>query len=183
MGTISIAWAAGLRCIGAEPYIPPYTSKETLSLGIKYSPEAICMPYKLILGNFIQAIEGGADYVAMISSPGTCRMGEYSKGIEFVLGELGYKTKFIELQLYDGIKGIYDFFCKLSGKSRPITFLYAIYIFIKKIFVQPAILLFPVRHDKLRTMKKESPFGFGKEIEAEKQGDGKPLRSQSECME
>ena len=29
MGTISIAWSAGLRKIGVEPYIPPYTSKKT----------------------------------------------------------------------------------------------------------------------------------------------------------
>lgn len=28
MGTISIAWSAGLRKIGVEPYIPPYTSKK-----------------------------------------------------------------------------------------------------------------------------------------------------------
>ncbi len=38
MGTISIAWAAGLRKIGVEPYIPPYTSKKTLSYGTKNSP-------------------------------------------------------------------------------------------------------------------------------------------------
>ena len=49
MGTISIAWAAGLRKIGVEPSVPPYTSKKTLSLGTKNSPEAICLPYKLIL--------------------------------------------------------------------------------------------------------------------------------------
>ena len=72
MGTISIAWAAGLKKIGVEPYVPPYTSKKTLSLGTKHSPEAICLPYKLILGNFIEAIEGGTDYVAMITSPGCC---------------------------------------------------------------------------------------------------------------
>lgn len=135
MGTVYIAWAAGLRRVGIEPFIPQYTSKETLSLGVKYSPEAICLPYKLILGNFIQAIEGGADYVAMISSPGTCRMGEYSKGIEFALKELGYEAKFIELQLYDSIKGMYNFFCRLSCQNRPFDFIPAIYIVIRKIFV------------------------------------------------
>ena len=29
MGTISIAWAAGLRKVGVEPFVPPYTSKKT----------------------------------------------------------------------------------------------------------------------------------------------------------
>ena len=37
MGTISIAWAAALRKMGIEPFIPPYTSKKTLSLGTKNS--------------------------------------------------------------------------------------------------------------------------------------------------
>ena len=66
MGNIYVAWGSALRRLGVEPYIPPYSSKRTLSLGTKNSPESICLPYKLILGNFIEAIEGGADYVAMI---------------------------------------------------------------------------------------------------------------------
>ena len=92
MGTISVAWGAGLRKIGVEPYIPPYTSKKTLSYGTKNSPEAICLPYKLILGNFIEAIEGGADYVAMITSPGICRLGEYGNNIYTTLKDLGYNV-------------------------------------------------------------------------------------------
>ena len=49
MGTISVAWSAALRKFGVEAYVPPYTSKKTLSLGVKNSPEAVCLPYKLIL--------------------------------------------------------------------------------------------------------------------------------------
>ena len=88
MGTISYAWSAALRIIGCEPYVEPYTSKKSLSLGTKHAPEAICLPYKLILGNFIEAIEGGTDYVAMITSPGCCRLGEYGKCIENALHDL-----------------------------------------------------------------------------------------------
>ena len=134
MGTISIAWAAGLKKIGVEPYVPPYTSKKTLSYGTKNSPEAICLPYKLILGNFIEAIEGGADYVAMITSPGICRLGEYGNNIQNTLKDLGYKANFIELSLYDGIKGLYKFLKELSGKNDPILIMRAINITIRKIF-------------------------------------------------
>ena len=109
MGTIYVAWEMALKTIGVEPFIPPYTSKKTLSLGAKNSPEAICLPYKLILGNFIEAIEGGADYVAMITSPGCCRLGEYGKSINNALKDLGLGSKYIELALYDGIKGMYNF--------------------------------------------------------------------------
>lgn len=134
MGTISVAWAAGLRKIGVEPYVPPYTSKKTLSYGTKNSPEAICLPYKLILGNFIEAIEGGADYVAMITSPGICRLGEYGNNIYTTLKDLGYKANYIELSLYDGIKGLYRFLKEISGKNDPILIMRAINITIRKIF-------------------------------------------------
>lgn len=134
MGTISYAWAAALRIIGCEPYVEPYTSKKALSLGTKHAPEAICLPYKLILGNFIEAIEGGADYVAMITAPGCCRLGEYGKCIENALHDLGYDTKYIEMQLYDGLGGIYNFLKRASGKNNPLLFCRAILIAILKVF-------------------------------------------------
>lgn len=135
MGTISIAWSAALRKVGLEPFTPPYTNKKTLSLGTKHSPEAICLPYKLILGNFIEAIEGGTDYVAMISSPGICRLGEYGSSIRNALSDLGYEANYIELALYDGFKGMYRFLTELTGKNDPILFARAINILIKTIFV------------------------------------------------
>lgn len=134
MGTISIAWASALKKIGVEPLIPPYTSKRTLSLGTKHSPEAICLPYKLILGNFIEAIENGADYVAMITSPGICRLGEYGNNIKATLEDLGYKANYIELSLYDGIKGLYRFLVNLTGKNNPIRIIRTINIVIRKVF-------------------------------------------------
>lgn len=135
MGTVSIAWSAALRKIGVEPFVPPYTSKKTLSLGTKNSPEAICLPYKLILGNFIEAIEGGTDYVAMISSPGICRLGEYGSSIKHALADLGYEANYIELQLYDGFKGMYEFLKQISPTKNPISIIKAINIAIRKVFV------------------------------------------------
>ena len=117
MGTVSYAWRAALRKLGVDAFIPPYTNKRTLSLGAKYAPEAICLPYKLILGNFIEALEGGCDYVSMITSPGICRLGEYGQLIENVLKDLGYKDRYIELSLYDGFKGMYDFLGKANPKA------------------------------------------------------------------
>lgn len=135
MGTIYIAWSLALKKLGVEPFVPPYTSKKTLSFGTKNSPEAICLPYKLILGNFIEAIEGGTDYVAMITSPGICRLGEYGSSIKNALKDLGYEANYIELALYDGIKGMYNFAKKLTGKNNPFVFISAIYIVIRAIFV------------------------------------------------
>lgn len=135
MGTIYIAWASCLRRLGVEPFVPPYTSKKTLSIGTKNSPESICLPYKLILGNFVEAIEAGADYVAMISSPGICRLGEYGKSIKNNLKNMGYEANYIELQLYDGIKGLYRFITELTPIRNPFVILSAINLMIQKIFV------------------------------------------------
>lgn len=88
-----------------------------MSLGVKNSPEAVCLPYKLILGNFIEAIEGGTDYVAMLTSPGCCRLGVYGLNIQSALADLGYEAKYLELSLYDGIKGLFKFFHDLLGKD------------------------------------------------------------------
>lgn len=135
MGTISIAWSLALKKLGVEPLVPPYTNKKTLSLGTKYSPEAICLPYKLILGNFMEAIEAGTDYVAMITSPGICRLGEYGTNIQTALKDLGYEAKYIELSLYDGIKGLYEFLKKLIGRNDIILIAKTINILIRAIFV------------------------------------------------
>ena len=135
MGTVSYAWSAALRIIGCEPYVEPYTSKRTLSLGTKHSPEAICIPYKLILGNFIEAIEGGADYVSMITSPGCFRLGEYGKCISNALKDLGYEAKYVEMQLYDGIKGMYNYLKTVSGTNNMFLFTRAILIAMIKTFM------------------------------------------------
>ncbi len=135
MGNIYVAWEMALKTMGVEPYIPPYTSKKTLSYGTKNSPEAICLPYKLILGNFIEAIEGGVDYVSMITSPGICRLGEYGRNIEQVLCDLGYKTNYIELSLYDGFKGMIDYLVRLSGSKNYFKIFKAIFLATRTVFM------------------------------------------------
>ena len=134
MGNVYIGWAAALKKLGVEPLVPPRTSKKTLELANKYSPESICLPYKMVLGNFLQAIEKDVDYVAMISSPGICRLGEYGQSIKHVLTEMGYGNKYIELQLYDGFNGMYKFLSEISD-GNPVAIVKAINIAIRKIFV------------------------------------------------
>ena len=135
MGNVYIGWAAALKKLGVEPLVPPRTNKRTLELANKYSPESICLPYKLVLGNFLQAIEKGVDYVAMISSPGICRLGEYGQSIQHVLTEMGHGSKYCELQLYDGFNGMYRFLTELSGVKNPVILAKAINIAIRKMFV------------------------------------------------
>ncbi len=166
MGNIYVAWGSALRRLGVEPYIPPYSSKRTLSLGTKNSPESICLPYKLILGNFIEAIEGGADYVAMISSPGICRLGEYGAGIQNTLEDMGYHANYVELQLYDGIKGMFRFLTELTGVKNPITIIRAIIFAFRKVFAADRMenLLAYYRAREVKTGSAERAFKNGMKL-------------------
>ena len=164
MGTIYVAWEMALKTIGVEPYIPPCTSKKTLSLGTKNSPEAICLPYKLILGNFMEALDNGVDYVSMITSPGICRLGEYGRNIEQVLKELGYDANYIELSLYDGIKGMIDYLIRLSGCKNYLKIMSAIFLAIRTVFAVDELQNFLSYHRAREIKKGDSERAFNKAI-------------------
>lgn len=136
MGTIYIVLTSLIKSLGGEVVIPPHTSKKTLSIGTKYSPEAICLPYKLVLGNYIEAIEAGAEAIIMISSPGICRLGEYSKSIKNALDDLGYNAKYIHLDIYKGkFLELFNLLRSLSGNSNIIDIIKSIHLAVSKVFV------------------------------------------------
>src|SRR3989339_133691 len=90
MGNLHIILSTAIRALGGEVIVPPYNNKRTLSLGARNSPEAVCLPYKLLLGNYIEAIEAGAEAILMIDSPGICRLGQYSDAARTALKDMGY---------------------------------------------------------------------------------------------
>ncbi|UCD71862.1 MAG: hypothetical protein JSW70_02395 [Syntrophobacterales bacterium] len=96
-GQMDIFINALSRRIGPEFVIPPKTSPRTLDLGLKYSPESTCLPFKFILGNFIEALEKGADTICMITDRGPCRVGMYDIVMENILREMGYRFNWITL--------------------------------------------------------------------------------------
>ena len=136
MGTMYIVIASLIRSLGGEVIIPPKTSKKTLLLGTKYRPESICLPYKLLLGNYIEAIEHGAEAVIMINSPGICRLGEYSTTIKNALDDLGYKIRYVDLDLYKGkFFEMLNCLKTVTGNENLITLAGGLNIAFNKIFV------------------------------------------------
>lgn len=97
LGHLDIFLRAMSRKIGPEFVFPPKTSQRTLFLGTKYSPESTCLPFKFILGNFIEALEKGADTIAMITDRGPCRVGMYDVVMQQVLKDLGFKFDWIPM--------------------------------------------------------------------------------------
>lgn len=95
LGNVYIGVKALLDGLGLEYVIPPFTSKKSLEIGSLHSPEEICLPFKINIGNYIQAIEQGADTIIITGSCGPCRFGEYCELQMNLLKKLGYKLKFI----------------------------------------------------------------------------------------
>lgn len=98
MGNMSIAAKAMFKELGFNIIEPlPITSK-TFELGTKYSPEFACLPLKLNLGNFIEALENGADTIVMGGGSGPCRFGYYCQVQREILNKLAYSFEMIVLE-------------------------------------------------------------------------------------
>jgi predicted nucleotide-binding protein (sugar kinase/HSP70/actin superfamily) len=95
IGNVYIGIKAMLESLGAEVVVPPKCTKRTLSLATKYSPEGVCIPFKLNLGNMIEALEQGADTIINVTGHGTCRMGYYFTVQEEILRDMGYDFKMV----------------------------------------------------------------------------------------
>ncbi|MFC2034238.1 acyl-CoA dehydratase activase-related protein [Chloroflexota bacterium] len=91
MGNIHIAFKALFQGLGVDFVIPPISNRHTLSLGVKHSPEGLCIPFKLTMGNLIEAVEMGADTLLMPAGYSICRLGYYAKTQEQILHDMGYK--------------------------------------------------------------------------------------------
>lgn len=98
MGNAYIAAKALFEDLGGQVITPPITSKKTLEVGTKYSPESMCLPLKINIGNYIESIEKGADTIVITGSCGPCRFGFYPLIEQEILKELGYNIEIITLE-------------------------------------------------------------------------------------
>ena len=108
----------------AKIIIPPKNTKKTIELGSKYSPNDICMPFKYNLGNYIEALNSGANI--LIQAGGGCRYGYYAELQEQILKDLGYNFKFINLieDNHISLKKMYQESKKINPKLNMFKYLY-----------------------------------------------------------
>ena len=97
MGNLYIPFKALFQRLKIDYVMPPVSNQRTLSLGARYSPEGLCIPFKMTLGNLIEAAELGANTMLMPGGYGICRLGYYTKVQEQVLRELGYNVEIIQM--------------------------------------------------------------------------------------
>jgi len=102
IGQAYIALEVLFGTLGLDVVSPPLSSQRTLTLGSQLSPEFICVPFKVILGNMIEALELGADTVFTLEKQSGCRLGYYPKIQEAALRERGYEFTMRPFRLMDG---------------------------------------------------------------------------------
>lgn len=110
-----------LKC---QVITPPSSTKRTIQLGSKYSPDFVCVPFKYNLGNYIEALEKGSNI--LIQAGGGCRYGYYGHLEEKILKDLGYDFKFYNL-IYDNhisLKKGYRFCKEINKKTNVFKCLY-----------------------------------------------------------
>lgn len=97
LGTMHIFCKAIAETAGIPFLVPPKTSRRTVALGVKNSNESICLPFKVILGNFIEALQRGADTIVMVGSGPPCRLGLYDLVHKVILEDLGLHYRWLTI--------------------------------------------------------------------------------------
>ena len=100
--------------LGHEVVMPQKPTQKTIDLGVKYSPEFICFPFKVIMGTYIEAVQAGANVIVASGGNGPCRAGLYGEIHQKILKSMGHDVKFIVFDsmfrdfglFYDNLKKI-----------------------------------------------------------------------------
>jgi predicted nucleotide-binding protein (sugar kinase/HSP70/actin superfamily) len=94
MGNYYVAFKPIAELFSDEVLIAPPITKRTIELGVKHSPEWVCIPFKYNLGNYIEALDMGAN--VLVQAGGGCRFGYYGEVQEEILRKLGYEFEFVK---------------------------------------------------------------------------------------
>ena len=94
----------------------PKASKRSLELGSRYSSDTVCAPFKHILGDYIEALERGADVLVQVTGP--CRLGYYGELQESILRDLGYEFEMLNFATVAG-KPATDYIALCKKKVNP----------------------------------------------------------------
>jgi len=112
MGQLHIPLTALLQRWGIDTVVPPPTGSGIVELGARHSPEMICVPFKIALGQILKGIDAGADTVLMVGGCGPCRIGYFSQVQEEILRTLRPGVAVVTL---DPARGMVDIVRTVKG--------------------------------------------------------------------
>jgi len=119
----------------SEICTPPPITKKTLELGSLHSPDFVCVPFKYNLGNFIEAMDQGANVI--VQAGGGCRFAYYGEVQNQILKDLGYKFEFYSLANEDAKMNPFTFYRSLKKMNgdKLSFFKYAYYMILTALMV------------------------------------------------
>lgn len=119
LGNVYLSAKALFDGLGIEYIMPPLTNSKALEIGSIHSSEEMCLPYKIMMGNYIQAIEMGADTIIIPGSCGPCRFGEYCELQINAMKNIGHDIEFIVADFPQeiGVKELKNRLGRISTKS------------------------------------------------------------------
>jgi predicted nucleotide-binding protein (sugar kinase/HSP70/actin superfamily) len=117
-----------LELLEHEVIMPPRPTQHTINLGVKYSPEFACFPYKVLLGSYIESLQLGADTILTSGGNGPCRAGFYNEVHRKTLLNLGYDVEMIVFDdIYRNPKLFMERLWKIKNHKSWIRVIKAIY--------------------------------------------------------
>ena len=124
-----------IKLTDCEIMLSPKITKRTIELGNKNSPNFVCVPFKYNLGNYIEALENGANVLFQFG--GGCRYGYYAELQEQILKDLGYNFTFYTMTDKGklSIKKLYKIFKELNNNLKFSKFIYHFIITFLMIFI------------------------------------------------
>jgi predicted nucleotide-binding protein (sugar kinase/HSP70/actin superfamily) len=124
-GNAWIPFKGAAEQLGLKIVVPPPISNETIALGARYSPEGICLPFKVIIGNYLQTLDQGANAIVFYinnkagskkhggGGGGMCRFRHYGHLQQLVMEKAGADVEFFIL----GEGGLLQQIREITGKS------------------------------------------------------------------
>lgn len=114
MGNYEIPIVTLASMLDCEIMVPPKMTQHTLELGVRHSPEFVCIPFKYNLGNYIEALDRGANL--LVQAGGGCRFGFYGEVQEAILRDMGYDFEMLRLVGDFDLRGYYRGFKRVNPK-------------------------------------------------------------------
>jgi len=115
MGNAYIPLKALVEYMGVEAVVPERPNYRTLERGARHAPEFVCLPFKITLGDCMNALENGADTMAMVCGMWACRFGYYAYVQHLILRDLGYEFDSLLIGREDP-RAVLEKICSVVGR-------------------------------------------------------------------
>jgi predicted nucleotide-binding protein (sugar kinase/HSP70/actin superfamily) len=135
MGPV-LAYQKLFERFGHTVITPLRPTPKTVELGAKYSPEFICLPFKIILGSFIEAAEQGAELIVTSGGIGACRAVYYGRLSEQILQQLGYNVRVLVFDtIFEDFNSFFNQFKEIKNHQSLTELIRAFHFVIRLIYI------------------------------------------------